>query len=91
MNPDVRKPRRRRALLAGVVAAAGLAVALPASGALAGGDSSGSSPSSVTGATPGFVQDRDGDGRGDRRDCPKDRDGGGQDSSFEALDESRQL
>jgi hypothetical protein len=91
MNPDVRRPRRRRSLLAGLVAAAGLAVALPASGALAGGESGGSGSNSDSRVTPGYVQERDGDGRGDRRDCPKDRDRGGQESSFESVDPSRQL
>jgi hypothetical protein len=91
MDPDVRRPRRRRSVLAGLVAAAGLAVALPASGALAGGESEGSGSSSDSGVTPGFVQERDGDGRGDRRDCPKDRDRGGQESSVEAFDPPQQL
>ncbi len=80
--------KRRRRFLAGLAAIGVLAVAVPATGAVAGsGSDSGAQPQSSGAeagsgsAAPGFLDaqqsqdrpDRDGD-RG--RDCPKDREGG---------------
>jgi len=89
-------PRPRRALVGGAVAAAALALAVPASGALAGSDSSTTNGVTTTepGTTPGFVQDRErSDGR-DKRDCPEDgggRSGENEGSSGQGVDESREL
>jgi hypothetical protein len=103
MDTDsTRSPYRRRNLIAGVVAAAGLALAIPASGALAGGGST-ESGATDSAATPGFVQEQEGgqpdrpDGRGDRGDCPEHERGGepgaepGQGSSGGTFDESQEL
>jgi hypothetical protein len=68
-------------MLAGVLAAVALAVALPASGALAGGGSS-DSQASGGGVESAPVQDQRGDGPRDR-DCPKERGGQGGDSGSE--------
>ena len=89
-----RIPRRRRALLAGAAAAAALAVALPVSGAFAGGDS-GQRGDSVQrdGSVQGgiSVQDRERGERNDRRDCPKERGRDGNQAAHGSFDRSRQL
>jgi hypothetical protein len=73
--------RRRRGVVAGVVAAVAIAVALPASGALAGGNSS-ASPASGAGVESAPVQDQRDQGPRDR-DCPEERGGRGGDSGSE--------
>jgi hypothetical protein len=83
---EQRKPRnRRRAILAGVLAAAAVAVALPVSGAFADGDSSGSQASGgAVQSAP--VQDQRDQGPRDR-DCPEKRDGqGGSSGSEDAIE-----
>jgi ferric-dicitrate binding protein FerR (iron transport regulator) len=67
-QPSPSPPRRRRAVLATVLALAALAAAVPASGALAGGDAggAGSAPSGGQQRTAP-VQDRD---TGRHGDCP---------------------
>jgi hypothetical protein len=77
--------RRRRGVVAGLVAAVAMAVALPASGALA-GDNSQSSQASGSGVELAPVQDqRDQEPRD--RDCPEKRDGqGGASGSEDAIE-----
>ena len=80
MNDDTRK--RGRTLIPVALATLAAAVALPVSGAFAGGDdSAGSSSSGTTVEQPGFApaqdgqNDRDGQARPDGRDCPEGQDG----------------
>ncbi len=83
MEPDpTPTPRRRRTLLAGVLAVAGLALAVPAAGALAGNDDSSGSTAAETGAAAR-----------DKRDCPEHERGGAgrEDNSAGSFDESREL
>jgi hypothetical protein len=76
--------RRRRGILAGVLAAVAIAVALPASGALAGGSSD--SQGSGGGVESAPVQDQRDQGQRDR-DCPDKRGGeGGASGSEEAIE-----
>jgi hypothetical protein len=92
-HPTARKPdmeeqrqpgRRRRAMLGGVLAAVAVAVALPASGAFADGDSSG--PEASGGVQSAPVQDQRDQGPRDR-DCPEKRDGqGGSSGSEDAIE-----
>jgi hypothetical protein len=79
--------RRRRGMLAGVLAAAAIAVALPVSGAFADG-SSGSSGSQSSGGDVQFAPAQDQRDQGPRdRDCPEKRDGqGGEQGSQEAIE-----
>lgn len=83
---EQRQPgRRRRAMLAGVLAAVAVAVALPASGAFADGDSSGPEASGG-GVQSAPVQDQRDQGPRDR-DCPEKRDGqGGSSGSEDAIE-----
>jgi hypothetical protein len=73
--------RRHRGVVAGVLAAVAIAVALPASGALAGGNSP-DSQASGGGVESAPVQDQRDQGPRDR-DCPEKRDGQGGDSGSE--------
>jgi hypothetical protein len=83
--------RRRRGMLAGVLAAAAIAVALPVSGAFAGGASGSQSgggdvQSGGSDAQSAPVQDQRDQGPRDR-DCPEKRDGqGGASGSEEAIE-----
>jgi hypothetical protein len=83
---EQRKPRRqRRGVLTGVLAAAAVAVALPVSGALADGDSSGSQAGGG-GVESAPVQNQRDQGPRDR-DCPEKRDGqGGGSGSEDAIE-----
>jgi hypothetical protein len=76
--------RRRRGMLAGVLAAAAIAVALPVSGAFA----DGSSGSQSSGGDVQFAPTQDQRDQGPRdRDCPEKRDGqGGEQGSQEAIE-----
>ncbi len=77
--------RRRRGMLAGVLAAVAIAVALPVSGARAGGGSS-DSQASGGGVESAPVQDQRNQEQRDR-DCPEKRDGqGGASGSEEAIE-----
>jgi hypothetical protein len=77
--------RRRRGMVAGLLAAVAMAVALPASGALA-GDSSPNSQASGSGVESAPVQDRR-DQEPRDRDCPEKRDGqGGASGSEDAIE-----
>ncbi len=89
-----KRPRRGR-LVAALAATAALAVGLPVSGALAGG---GDDPDARGAAAPAQLdvqdrgQEREPRGDRDRRDCPKDKQGGSEgSSSSQAPDESTQL
>jgi hypothetical protein len=73
--------RRRRGVLAGVLAAAAIAVALPVSGALAGSGSP-DSQASGGGIESAPVQDQRDQGPRDE-DCPEERGGQGGDSGSE--------
>lgn len=98
MEPDpTPTPHRRRTLVGGALAAAALALAVPASGALAGSnDASGTNATEPSG-TSGFVQERDRDARPeggrDKGDCPEHERRGGEreGSSGQSFDESREL
>ena len=81
MNEHRNSATRRRALVAGVLSAAALAVALPVSGALASGDAE---PAQTQTQTQDQAPPRD-DSPRDRGDCPdKDgRGGSGSDASVE--------
>ena len=83
-------PRRRRTLLASLLTVGGLALAVPAGAALAGGGDS--TDPTATEARSVQERDRGGDGR-DKRDCPEHERGGAEreDSSTDSFDESREL
>ena len=81
MNTDADNtptPRRHRTLVAGVLAAAAIALAIPVSGAFAGSDD-------ATSGSGVAAQQRD----GHRGDCPKDRDRDR--SSGTSVDPTREL
>jgi hypothetical protein len=85
MEEQRQSGRRRRGIVAGVLAAIAVAVALPVSGAIADGDASGSQASG-NGVRSAPVQDQRDQGPRDR-DCPEKRDGqGGSSASEDAIE-----
>ena len=76
MNDHRQSRMRRRGLVAGVLSAAAVAVALPVSGALAGGDSAGGDPASGSTAPVQTQTTPRDDSPRDRGDCPE-KDGRG--------------
>jgi hypothetical protein len=85
MEEQSHSGRRRRGVVAGLLAAVAVVVALPASGALAGDNSSGSQASG-SGVESAPVQDQRDRAPRDR-DCPEKRDGqGGASGSEDAIE-----
>ncbi len=82
------KPRSRRRPLAVALAVSALVVAVPAGGALAG---SGDSRTDGASGPALDVQDRGEQRERDKRDCPKDRDRGAEQSNRGTPDDARQL